>query len=120
MYGLKRNTERLFSHNGKLFVMAMDLAQTGMVDGLERPRQLLRSLENSRADGFIANVGLANEFAEGGLLNKKLILRSSCNGSMLASEFSNVNINHVSPETALAMGADAVLMMCTIGGADYK
>ena len=32
MYGLKRNTERLFSNNGKLFVMAMDLPQTGMVN----------------------------------------------------------------------------------------
>ena len=120
MYGLKRNTERLFSNNGKLFVMAMDLPQTGMVEGLEKPRELLRSVEDSRADGFIVNIGIANEMASGNLVNKKLILRSSCNGSMLASEFSNVNINHVSPEMALAYGADAVLMMCTIGGADYK
>ena len=119
MYGLKRNTERLFSNNGKLFVMAMDLPQTGMVKGLEKPRELLRSVENSRADGFIVNVGIADEMASGGLLNKKLILRSSCKGSMQATEFSNVNVNHVSPEMALAYGADAVLMMCTIGGADY-
>ena len=65
MYGLKRNTERLFSNNGKLFVMAMDLPQTGMVKGLEKPRELLRSVENSRADGFIVNVGIANEMASG-------------------------------------------------------
>lgn len=120
MYGLKRNTERLFSNNGKLFVMAMDLPQCGMVQGLENPRKLLRSLENSRVDGFITNIGLANEMAEGNLLNKKLILRSSCSTSFLATEYTNVNTNHVSPETARAYGADAVLMMCTIGGADYK
>lgn len=119
MYGLKRNVEKLFSNNGKLFAMAMDLPQSGMVTGLEKPRELLRSLEYSRADGFITNIGLANEFAEGGLLNKKLLLRSSSGGSFIASEFTNVNTNHVSPETALAYGADAVLMMCIVGGRDY-
>ncbi len=120
MYGLKRNTERLFSNQGKLFVMAMDLPQSGMVKGLEKPRELIRSLGNAEVDGFITNVGIANEFSEGDLLNKKMILRSSSGGSMMASEFTNVNTNHVSPETALAYGADAVLMMCIVGGRDYE
>lgn len=119
MYGLKRNTARLFSNHGKLFVMAMDLPQSGVVQGLEKPRQLVRGLENTKVDGFIMNIGIANEMAEGDLLNKKLVLRSSSGGSMMASEFTNVNTNHVSPETALAYGADAVLMMCIVGGKDY-
>ena len=119
MNGLKRNTERLFSRNGKLFLMAMDLPQSGMVQGLEKPRELLHILEDTAVDGFVTNIGLADEFAQGGLLRKKLVLRSSSGGSMLGSEYTTVNTNHVSPETALACGADAVLMMCVVGGRDY-
>jgi len=38
---------------------------------------------------------------------------------MLSTEYTNVHANHVSPETALRLGADAVLMMFVMGGADY-
>ena len=34
MNGLERNVARLFSNEGKLFAMAMDLPQCGLVDGL--------------------------------------------------------------------------------------
>ena len=118
MNGIKRNTERLFSHGGKLFAMAMDLPQVGLVDGLTDPRAVIRSCKDSKLDAFLTNVGVAH-LAEEELLKKKLILRTSSGGTNLATEFTGVQKNHVSPETALAMGADAVVMMMVIGGADY-
>ena len=118
MNGLKRNTEKLFSHEGKLFAMAMDLPQVGLVNGLTDPRVVIRSCMNSELDAFLTNVGVAH-LAEEELLKKKLILRTSSGGTNLATEFTGVQKNHVSPETALAMGADAVVMMMVIGGADY-
>jgi len=120
MNGLRRNTAKLFSEHGKLFVLAMDHAQGGMVTGLEKPVDLMDSLADSPVDGFILNVGMADRMAEGKFLKKKLILRSSFGGSQLATEFSNLNANHVSPETARRLGADAVLMMLPVGGADYR
>lgn len=118
MNGLERNTAKLFSHDGKLFAMAMDLPQCGLVDGLEDPLAVIEARKDSKLDAFLTNVGIAR-LAEQQLLHKKLILRTSSGGTNLASAFTNVQKNHVSPETALAMGADAVVMMMVIGGADY-
>ena len=118
MNGLKRNVEKLFSNQGKLFAMAMDLPQVGLVDGLQNPKKVIKTCKNSELDAFLVNVGVA-QLAEEELLHKKLLLRTSAGGSNLASEFTNIQKNHVSPETALAMGADAVVMMMVIGGADY-
>ncbi len=120
MNGLKRNTAKLFSDHGKLFILALDHAQGGLTPGLENPRKILGEFADSKIDGFILNVGFADEMAKETLLNKKLILRSSFGGSYVSSEFTNVHTNHVSPEMALAYGADAVLMMFVMGGADYR
>ena len=118
MNGLKRNVAKLFSNEGKLFAMATDLPQCGLVDGLQDPVAVIDGCKNSKLDAFLVNVGIA-QLAEEQLLKKKLILRTSAGGSFLATEFTNVQKNHVSPKTALAMGADAVVMMMVIGGADY-
>jgi len=120
MNGLNRNIAKLFGNRGKLFVLAMDHAQGGVMQGLEKPHDLLQSLAVSPIDGFILNVGLADKMGYGGLLNKKLILRTSFGGSMMSTEYTNVHANHVTPETALRLGADAVLMMFVLGGADYR
>lgn len=120
MNGLNRNVARLFGNRGKLFVLAMDHAQGGVMQGLEKPYDLLESLSSSQIDGFILNVGLADKMGCGELLKKKLILRTSFGGSMLSTEYTNVHANHVTPETALILGADAVLMMFVMGGADYR
>ena len=101
-------------------VLAMDHAQGGLMEGLERPLDLVRRYADSPLDGFLMNVGLADVMQEPALLDKKLLLRAGFGGSMLASDFSNVHRNHVSPQTALRLGADAVVMMLTIGGADYQ
>lgn len=117
---LKRNTAKLFSNNGKLFVLAIDHAQCGVVPGLEKPRDILNNLADSQLDGYIVNIGLAGQMAQDNLVNKKLILRTSFGGSALCTEFSNVHKNHVSPKLALEYGADAVLMMMTMGKDDFK
>lgn len=120
MNGLKRNVAKLFGEKDRIFVLAMDHAQGGIVEGLEKPEELLFSLASSNIDGFILNVGLADHMSNDQLLNKKLILRTSFGGTSMSSEYTNVHANHVSPETALNLGADAVLMMLVLGGADYR
>lgn len=120
MNGLKRNTARLFENGDKLFVLALDHAQGGMVHGLEKPLTLMDRLVSTPLDGFIINTGLADKMIETPFLKKKFILRSSFGGSQLATEFTNLHANHVSPETARSLGADAVLMMFAVGGADYR
>jgi DhnA family fructose-bisphosphate aldolase class Ia len=120
MNGLRRNVAKLFGQRDRLFVLAMDHAQGGHVAGLEDPEALMDALAASPVDGFILNVGLADRMAQEPFLKKKLILRSSFGGTKLAEQFCDVHANHVSPLTARRLGADAVLMMFSIGGADYR
>lgn len=120
MNGTRRNTAQLFDSKGHMFILALDHAQGGVVPGLEKTGQLLERLSDSALDGFILNIGMADAMVSPGLLRKKLILRTSFGGSQLATDYAAVHTNHVSPQTAQAVGADAVLMMATIGGADYK
>lgn len=117
---MTRQTKRLFSNQGKLMVLAMDHAQGGLMGGLEKPLDLARQYADSLLDGFLMNVGPAAVMQEPALLGKKLLLRAGFGGSMQATDFTNVHRNHVSPQTALRLGADAVVMMVTIGGADYQ
>lgn len=118
MNGLTRNTAKLFNHDGKLFVLAMDHAQTGIMDGLTDVRSVMRRHADTALDGFLVNVEPARAMAEGALLQKKLLLRSSFGGTRLSSSFSLTHKNHVSPITALSLGTDAVVMMITIGEGD--
>ncbi len=119
MNGLKRNLAKLFCNDGKLFIMAMDHAQCGLTDGLTDIGGLLARRAETRLDGFLLNVGIAPRMAEGALLRKKLALRTSFGGTKLGN-MSNVHKNHVSPETALRLGADAVVLMMVVGGDDHE
>jgi len=118
--GLERNTKKLFSERGSLFLLALDHAQMGVMPGLEDIASLVERFSNSRLDGFILNVGPGRRMADEHLVHKKLVLRSSFGGSLLATEFAAAHANHVSPETALSLGADAVLMMAVVGGSDFR
>jgi DhnA family fructose-bisphosphate aldolase class Ia len=120
MNGLKRNRARLFGERDRLFVAALDHSQGGVVPGLETPSALLAKLAATPVDGFILNVGLADLMAEKPFIHKLFILRTSFGGSQIADDFTNVHANHVSPETARRLGADAVLMMFAVGGADHR
>ncbi len=118
--GLKRNTEKLFDERGHLFLLALDHAQSGVMPGLEDTPALMNAFAGAPLDGFILNIGLAVHLARPPFLRKKLVLRSSFGGSSLAEAYAPAHRNHVSPKTALAAGADAVLMMAVIGGEDYR
>lgn len=118
--GLTRNTEKLFDEKGHIFLLALDHAQSGVMPGLEDTLALMNTLAEAPLDGFILNIGLAAHLARPPFLRKKLLLRSSFGGSSLADAYAPAHLNHVSPETALAAGADAVLMMAVIGGEDYR
>lgn len=120
MNGLQRNTARLFQNGGKLFVLAMDHAQTGMMEGLTDVKATMRLRADTELDGFLVNVEPARAMIEPALIHKKLILRSSFGGTRLSSTFSSTHRNHVSPETALSLGADAVVMMITFGENDAE
>lgn len=117
--GLKRNVERLFDDKGHVFLLALDHAQSGVMPGLENISSLMDKLAFAPLDGFILNIGLAGNLARSPFLRKKLVLRTSFGASSLASSYPQAHLNHVSPETALAVGADAVLMMALVGGEDY-
>ena len=86
MNGLERNVARLFSNEGKLFAMAMDLPQCGLVDGLEDPVSVIRARKDSKLDAFLINPGVAR-LAEKELLHKKIILRTSANEALEAAHF---------------------------------
>jgi class I fructose-bisphosphate aldolase/fructose-bisphosphate aldolase/2-amino-3,7-dideoxy-D-threo-hept-6-ulosonate synthase len=118
--GLRRNTEKLFDERGHIFLLALDHAQSGVMSGLENTPELMKALAGAPLDGFILNIGLAANLARAPFLRKKLLLRTSFGGSSLAEAYAPAHRNHVSPETALAVGADAVLMMAVVGGEDYK
>ena len=118
--GLTRNTEKLFDENGHIFLLALDHAQSGVMSGLENTPALMNSLTEAPLDGFILNIGMAATMARQPFARKKLLLRTSFGGSNLAEAFAPAHLNHVSPETALTVGADAVLMMAVIGGEDYR
>ena len=120
MNGLRRNIARLFGERDRLFVLAMDHAQGGLVPGLDNAAALMDALAASPIDGFILNVGFAGRMAEAPFLRKKLILRSSFGGTQIADQFGDVHANHVSPATARRLGADAVLMMFSVGGPDFR
>jgi DhnA family fructose-bisphosphate aldolase class Ia len=119
MNGLRRGVARLFGERDRLFVLAMDHAQGGLVEGLEKPLALMAELAASPIDGYILNVGLAGCMADRPFLSKKLILRTSFGGTMLSDGSCAVHANHVSPSTARRLGADAVLMMFPVGGPDH-
>ena len=120
MNGLQRNTARLFQNGGKLFILAMDHAQTGIMEGLTDVKATMRLRAKTELDGFLVNVEPARAMVEPELIQKKLILRSSFGGTRLSSTFSSTHRNHVSPETALSLGADAVVMMITFGENDAE
>ena len=96
------------------------MRRAGLTPGLEKSGELMGILSQSSLNGFILNVGMATRMSEPAFLRKKLVLRTSFGGSQLANEYAAVHANHVSPATALALGADAVLMMAVIGGPDHR
>ncbi len=88
------------------------------MEGLEKPLDLARRHADSPLGGFLMNVGPAAVMQEPALLEEAPAARRF-GGSMQASEFA-MSTATVSPQTALRLGADAVVMMVTIGGADYQ
>ena len=100
MNGLARNTARLFSNNGKIFVMAMDRGQAGVVPGLENVLAKMHATANSELDGYLVNMGPARNMADEKLINKKLLLRTSFGGSAFCGDNPDGHFNFVSPETA--------------------
>lgn len=116
MFGLEKNTKRLFGNGGKLFIGAFDHPQSfGAMEGLNNISKLVTDLSDTELDGFILNPGIFPLLDNTSVYHKKLIMRGTLGGSMFSS-FSNCHNVVISPETVLRNGADAVLLMLVLGG----
>jgi class I fructose-bisphosphate aldolase/fructose-bisphosphate aldolase/2-amino-3,7-dideoxy-D-threo-hept-6-ulosonate synthase len=118
MTGLEKNTLRLFSNKGKVFICALDHPQFfGSMPGLEEPISKIKELNNGDVDGFILNPGIFKLIEAKGIFRKKLIMRISVGGSRFSNP-SDFNPIPFSPKTAIGLGADAVIIMVIIGKND--
>lgn len=117
MTGIDRRMAKLFKHDGKLFLAAFDHPQIyGTMEGLEDTPALVKDLKTSKVDGFILNPGMFKHLNPKSVENKVLVLRGSVGGTMLGSVYSDVHYSMVSAEEAARLDADAVLVMCVLGG----
>ena len=117
--GLARNTAKLFSNDGKLFIVALDHPQFfGPMEGLERPLEILERLASTVADGFIVNPGLIKLMDPDLVAAKKLIVRSSLGGSKF-SDYKTVHPIVFGADTLVNYGADAAIVMLILGSRDY-
>ena len=116
--GLRRGVSRLFNDRGRLFLLALDHAQMGVMPGLAL----------GRADGFAGGQRLERVYPQCGnggqdgwsLSSPVEALLQLLGWKPVGHRVRGAHSNHVSPETVLALGADAVLMMASSGGADYR
>jgi len=116
MNGLEKNVRRLFSNEGKLFLTAFDHPQIyGKTEGLTDPIGLMRKLKDN-IDGTIFNPGILRNVPADEFYDKKLVMRGSLGGTMMAKDLSTCHKVIVSPSTILSQGADAVLLMLVLGG----
>lgn len=121
MNGLERNISTLLNHGGKLFLAAFDHPQIyGVLPGLEQPLGTIRRTLDTDIDGYILNPGIFPLIDASLVQDKKMVLRASLGGTLMGTTFSDHHSIMVSPQQALALGCDAVLVMLVLGGEHDK
>lgn len=121
MTGLEKNKLRLMGRGGKLFLAAFDHPQIyGTMPGLENTQETIDRFLNTEVDGFILNPGQFALVPTEKVANKKMVLRASVGGTNMGTSYPDKHDVIVSPETALALGADAILIMLVLGGSMDK
>ncbi len=104
----------LFRSDGKTFILAMDHgANFNVLPALRDTGKVIRECASAGADAFLATVGMLDKFADS-FLGKGVILRIDGGVSFLGSHDKALQ-TVVTPEEAVAMGADAVITMCFPG-----
>ncbi len=117
MTGLERNRTTLMNNEGKLFLAAFDHPQIyGVMPGLEKPFDAIDRTLDSPIDGYILNPGIMGAVAADKVKDKKMVLRASLGGTIMATSFPDYHGVMSSPKQALSLGADAVLIMLVLGG----
>lgn len=117
MNGLERNIAKLMSNEQKLFLAAFDHPHLyGVVEGLEDPIKAIDRTLASEIDGYLLNAGVFSLLDAQRVKDKKLILRSTVGGTVMYGPMTDRHTVTVSPEQALSLGADAVILMLILGG----
>jgi DhnA family fructose-bisphosphate aldolase class Ia len=108
MIGLKTHRwNHIFREDGKALVFAMDHATMfGMMEGLERPGDVIRKVRAGGADAILTTYGVCKRFAEE-IGNMGIVLRVDGGISLLAKERGPMQLIY-SVYDALRIGADAV------------
>ncbi len=108
MIGLKTHRwNHIFREDGKALIAAMDHAGVfGMMEGLEKPGEVIRKISAGGADAILTTYGVVTRFAEE-IGNMGIVLRVDGGGSTLAQEHGPMQLLY-DVYDALRVGADAV------------
>ncbi len=108
--GKTRRLQRIFREDGRTVIVAMDHAAVfGMIEGLERPGELIHRVRAAGADAILTTYGICTRFAEE-TGNMGVILRVDGGISGLARKQEAMSLTY-SVSDALRVGADGVAAM---------
>ena len=108
MLGLKTHRwNHIFRKDGKALIVAMDHPATfGMMEGAEKPGQVIRKVRAGGADAILTTYGVVTRFAEE-IGDMGIVLRVDGGSSMLAKDRGPAQLLY-DVYDALRVGADAV------------
>ena len=112
--GKERRLRRLIAGDGKAFLVAVDHSvTTGPTDGLADMPRVLEAIVAGGADAIIAHRGTASRAMP---VQRETGIVIHLSGNSRLSNDSDLKIRVCDPETALALGADAVSAHLTFSG----
>jgi DhnA family fructose-bisphosphate aldolase class Ia len=101
---------RIFGKDGRTVIFAMDHAASfGMMEGLEKPGEVISKVEAGGADAILTNVGVVKKFAKE-IGNMSICLRIDGGSTMMAEKRHGSQLIF-SVYDALRLGAEAVCVM---------
>jgi DhnA family fructose-bisphosphate aldolase class Ia len=111
--GKERRMRRLLAADGRTLIVAVDHSLTnGHVDGLADMRAVMRAIVSGGPDAVIAHRGTATRAMP---IQRKTGLIIHLSGNSRLSSDSDLKTRVCDPETAAALGADAVSTHLTLG-----
>ena len=112
--GKQRRMRRLLAADGKALLVAVDHSLTnGPIDGLSNMRAVLDAIVSGGADAVITHRGTASRAMP---VQRETGLIIHLSGNSRLSNESDLKIRVCDPETAAALGADAVSAHLTFSG----
>ncbi|MEU7214267.1 hypothetical protein [Nocardia iowensis] len=116
--GKHRRMRRLFGADGKTFLIAVDHSlTTGTTGGLSDMGSVLRAVVRGGADGVVAHRGSATREMP---VQRETALIVHLSGSTALSAHPELKTRVCDPETAVALGADAVSVHITLGAGSVE